>query len=81
LLEKTSGGDVRIKETLGCDLDSMWKIANEFMIRHTEVGKIPITDNDFRDYLFYAYYNCIRLILIKYKYVKAASEEEDDVPF
>lgn len=81
LLEKTSAGDVKIKEALGCDLDSMWRIANEFMIRHTEVGKIPITDNDFRDYLFYAYYNCIRLILIKYKYVKGASEEEDDVPF
>lgn len=81
LLEKTSGGDDRIKEALGCDLNSMWKIANEFMIRHTEVGKIPITDNDFRDYLFYAYYNCIRLILIKYKYLKGALEDEDDVPF
>ena len=51
------------------------------MIRHTEVGKIPITDNDFRDYLFYTYYNCIRFILIKYKYVKGSSEEGDDVPF
>jgi hypothetical protein len=81
ILEKTSGGDARIKEALGCDLNSMWKIANEFMIRHTEVGKIPITDNDFRDYLFYTYYNCIRLILIKYKYVKGSSEEEDEVPF
>jgi hypothetical protein len=81
LLEKTSGGDDRIKEALGCDLNSIWKIANEFMIRHTEVGKIPITDNDFRDYLFYAYYNCIRLILIKYKYLKGASEEEGEVPF
>jgi hypothetical protein len=81
LLEKTSGGDDRIKEALGCDLNSMWKIANDFMIRHTEVGKIPITDNEFREYLFYAYYNCIRLILIKYKYVKGASEEEDDLPF
>jgi hypothetical protein len=81
LLEKTSGGDDRIKEALGCDLDSMWKIANEFMIRHTEVGKIPITDDDFRDYLFYAYYNCIRLILIKYKYLKGAGEKDDDIPF
>ncbi len=80
ILEKASGGDARIKEALGCDLNSMWRIANEFMIRHTEVGKIPITDNDFREYLFYAYYNCIRLILIKYKYAKGTSEE-DDVPF
>ena len=80
LLEKASGGDERIKEALGCDLNSMWKIANDFMIRHTEVGKIPITDNDFREYLFYAYYNCIRLILMKYKYLKGTSEE-DDLPF
>jgi hypothetical protein len=80
MLEKASDGDTRIKEALGCDLDSMWRIANEFMIRHTEVGKIPITDNDFRDYLFYTYYNCIRLILIKYKYVKKDTEE-DEVPF
>jgi hypothetical protein len=82
LLDKTSGGDDGIKEVLGCDLNSMWKIANEFMIRHTEVGKIPITDNDFRDYLFYAYYNCIRLILIKYKCIKKGAEEkEDGIPF
>ena len=80
LLERASGGDIRIKEALGCDLNSMWKIANDFMIRHTEVGKIPITDNDFREYLFYAYYNCIRLILMKYKYAKGTSEE-DEVPF
>jgi hypothetical protein len=51
------------------------------MIRHTEIGKIPITDSDFREYLFYAYYNCIRLILMKYKYVKRDSKEDDDVPF
>lgn len=81
LLEKVSGGDEKIREALGCDLNSMWKIANEFMIRHTEIGKIPITDSDFREYLFYAYYNCIRLILMKYKYVKRDSKEDDDVPF
>jgi hypothetical protein len=81
ILEKASGGDDRIKGDLECDLNSMWRVANEFMIRHTEVGKIPITDNDFRDYLFYAYYNCIRLILIKYKYIKGAEEKEDDIPF
>jgi hypothetical protein len=81
ILEKASGGDDRVKETFECDLNSMWKIANEFMIRHTEVDKIPITDNDFRDYLFYAFYNCIRLILIKYKYMKEAEEKEDDIPF
>ncbi len=58
----------------------MWKIVNDFMIRHSEVGKISITDNDFREYLFYAYYNCIRLMLIKYKYAKGTFEK-NDVPF
>jgi hypothetical protein len=81
LLEKSSNGDEKVKGIFGCDLNAMWKIANEFMIRHTEVGKIPITDNDFRDYLFYAYYNCIRFILIKYKYIKGAPVEEDEIPF
>jgi hypothetical protein len=80
ILNKTCGGDANIKETLECELTTLWRIANDFMIRHTEIGKIPISDDDFREYLFYAYYNCIRLILLKYKYPKAPAEEED-IPF
>jgi len=81
ILDKTSSGDLNIKEALECPLNTLWKIANKFMIRHTEVGKIPISDNDFREYLFYSYYNCIRLILIKYKCAKTAPTEEEDIPF
>lgn len=80
ILDKTSSGDLNIKEALECHLNTLWKIANKFMIRHTEVGEIPISDNDFREYLFYCYYNCIRLILIKYKCAKTARAEEE-IPF
>ena len=81
ILDRTSAGDGNIKEALECELNTLWKIANNFMIRHTELGKIPIVDNNFVEYLFYAYYNCIRLILIKYKCAKSAPTEEEDIPF
>jgi len=51
------------------------------MIRHTEVGKKPITDSDFGEYLFYAYYNCIRFMLKKYKYIRPDVKEDEDIPF
>lgn len=40
------------------------KIANDyFMIRHTEVDKTKIESEEVLEYLFYLYYNCIRVIL------------------
>jgi hypothetical protein len=84
IVEKVSGGEKDIKAIFNEDLKKMWNTANEFMIRHAEKDKIPITDNDFLEYLFYAYFNAIRFILKKYGYIKekiGEEEEENELPF
>lgn len=58
------------KELLEKDLLELWGIANNFMIRHSEVNRKDINDVDFLEYLFYQYYNSIRFILKKYKYLQ-----------
>lgn len=40
-------------------------IGNDFMIRHTEVTKIPITDDEHVDFLFHRLFAVIRLLLKK----------------
>lgn len=40
-------------------------IGNDFMIRHTEVGKTPIEDDDHVDFLFHRLFAVIRLLLRK----------------
>lgn len=50
-------------------LDSHWlslqKIGNECLFRHSEHNKIEITDSAIKEFLFYSYFNMIRLILQK----------------
>lgn len=84
MLKKVSEGNEEIANILDKDSHELWQIANNFMIRHTEKGKIPINDPDCIEYLFYAYFNAIRLILKKYGYVKErlkGEENTDDLPF
>jgi hypothetical protein len=38
-------------------------VGNNFMIRHTEVGKIPIASQEQVDYLFHRMFSLIRLTL------------------
>lgn len=56
-----------VKQKTGVALDNEAKeltnIGNTFMIRHTEVGKIPIKDSYVVDYLFTRMYAVISLIL------------------
>jgi hypothetical protein len=42
---------------------ALTNIGNTFMIRHTEIDKIPITDSAHLDYLFHRMFSMIRLLL------------------
>jgi len=55
-----------VKQKLNEDMRMLTEIANEFTIRHHEMTKRQLTDDDLIEYLFYAYYNVIRLVLKKY---------------
>lgn len=55
-----------VRQTLNEDMQQLTQISNEFTIRHHEMHKRQLGDDDFIEYLFYAYYNVIRLILKKY---------------
>lgn len=61
-----------VRQTLNADMQDLTRISNEFTIRHHEMHKQQLGDDDFVEYLFYAYYNVIRLILKKYDKLKKA---------
>jgi hypothetical protein len=44
---------------------SLTAIGNRFMIRHAEVGKIPVVDDEHVDFLFHKLFAMIRLLLRK----------------
>jgi hypothetical protein len=50
---------------LEVDARQLTEVGNTFMIRHTEVNKIPITDEDHIDFLFHRLFALIRLLLKK----------------
>ena len=51
-------------------LRNMTRLANQYTIRHHEGDKIPLTDDALIEYLFYDYFNLVRLILQKYGKLK-----------
>lgn len=51
-------------------LRKMTELSNRYTIRHHEVDKVVLADEAVIDYLFYGYYNLVRLILEKYNLVK-----------
>ncbi len=55
-------------------MQELTNIANNFCIRHHEIGKKEINDPEIIDFLFYLYFNYIRLILVKYNMVKKYKE-------
>lgn len=65
VLRKVSPIDA-VRDTLNIDMKVLTDISNEFTIRHHEMNKRQLDDDAFTEYLFYAYYNVIRLILKKY---------------
>lgn len=69
IISKVSPIEV-VRGTLNADMQVLTQISNDFTIRHHEVQKRELGDDDFVEYLFYAYYNVIRLILKKYNQIK-----------
>jgi hypothetical protein len=53
------------RELLENEARLLTNIGNAFMIRHAEVGKIPIADNEHVDFLFHRLFAVIRLLLKK----------------
>ena len=47
----------------------LMKIGNDFMIRHTELGKVPVTESVHVDYLFQHLFSLVQMLL------KATDEE------
>lgn len=76
-----------VQTAFGEDLADLWKVVNNYAIRHFETNKIPLKDENFMEYLFYGYFNVIRLILKKYGWIQdkeksvVEKEEEEELPF
>lgn len=56
---------------------TLTRIANQFTIRHHERDRIELSDDSLVDYLFYGYFNLVRLILEKYDMAGDAGSNED----
>jgi hypothetical protein len=62
LLDKVAS-EPTLREKLDEEAKQLTQIGNEFMIRHSEVGKVPITDSAHVDYLFHRMFSMVRLLL------------------
>ena len=58
--------EAEIRATVEAEMRLLTDAGNRHQIRHHETTQIPISDSDVRDYLFYRYFNLVRLILKKY---------------
>ncbi len=64
LLDKASA-EPNLRRLLETEAKLLTDIGNDFMIRHTEVTKVPITDDEHVDFLFHRLFAVIRLLLKK----------------
>ena len=62
LLDKVSN-EPAFRKVLETEARALTEIGNSFMIRHSEIGKVPIQDDEHVDYLFHRMFVLIRLIL------------------
>ena len=62
LLDSVSA-EPHFRQLLEDESSALTRIGNDFMIRHTEVNKIPIASQEELDYLFHRLFALIRLIL------------------
>ena len=64
LLDKVAS-EPNLRAVLEAEAKELTKIGNNFQIRHTEVGKVPISDSAHVDYLFHRLFSLIFLALAK----------------
>lgn len=64
LLDK-GAAQPEFRQVLEADAQQLTSIGNEFMIRHTEVNKVPIIDDEHVDFLFHRLFALVRLLLKK----------------
>jgi hypothetical protein len=64
ILDRASA-EPNFRGVLEAEASSLTNIGNAFMIRHAEVGKIPVTDDEHVDFLFHRLFAMIRLLLRK----------------
>jgi hypothetical protein len=64
ILNKASD-EPSFRERLAAEARELTNIGNNFMIRHAEVDKVPIIDEEHVDYLFHRTFAMIRLLLRK----------------
>lgn len=57
-----SASDVRFRSVLEEDANTLTNIGNDFLIRHTEVGKVEIKESAQIDYLFHRLFSLILLV-------------------
>jgi hypothetical protein len=62
LLDRAAG-EPNFRERLETEARALTEIGNRFMIRHTEMDKVPIADSAHVDYLFQRMFALIRLLL------------------
>jgi hypothetical protein len=64
ILDRASN-EPHFRDILEDEASLLTRIGNDFMIRHTEVGKTPVADDDHVDFLFHRLFAVIRLLLKK----------------
>jgi hypothetical protein len=62
LLDKVCN-EPAFRRVLETEARALTEIGNSFMIRHSEIGRVPIQDDEHVDYLFHRMFALIRLIL------------------
>lgn len=83
LLDKASN-EPKFRERLEREASELTEIGNNFMIRHTETTKTPITSSAHIDYLFHRMFALIYILLgnrIGKEQKSKVSSIEDEIPF
>ena len=62
LLDK-GAAEPAFRQVLEDEAVRLTKIGNDFMIRHTELGKVPVTESVHVDYLFQRLFSLVQMLL------------------
>lgn len=63
LLDRAAAGDAPLRERLETEARELTDIGNDFMIRHSETDRHPLTDDRHVDYLFHRMFSLVYLLL------------------